>query len=228
MHSARLSDAAIALHEALTQAGIRYSITGGFAVNSVVGWYRQCKNVNCLAATYKDRIITLLHGRDGFVNIQTLKPSDDHATFLWSDNVNRSDSVMVEVWCESFHGAQYSMQNVRMITQAVYGERRGRVYVYLLDVFYLFKEMLRAAAYRNKQHDELDLQTLVNKYAGTIQAGVPSLNYEMIGLALRRHPELEAYFVGVGIDVRRAWNSARGVNPDNAVVLGSRQRGILG
>src|SRR5690242_20497635 len=107
-------------------------------------------------------------------------------------------------------GAQYSMQNVRMVTQPVYGERRGCVYMYFLDPFFLFKEMLRAAAYRNKGHDELDLKHLVERHAGTIAAGASSLNYEIVGLALRRHFDLEGYLVRVGVDVRRATASARG------------------
>jgi hypothetical protein len=127
-----------------------------------------------------------------------------------------------------FLGAQYSMQNVRMVTQPVYGERRGCVYAHFLDPFFLFKEMLRAAAYRNKGHDELDLKYLVNRYADAIRAGASTLNYETIGLALRRHFDLEGHFRSMGIDIERAAASARGINPDNAIVLGSRQRGILG
>ncbi|KAF2258498.1 hypothetical protein CC78DRAFT_114146 [Lojkania enalia] len=227
MRTERLADAAIALHHILTSANIKYGIFGGFAIGCV-GGPRQSKNVNCLAATTKEYALRLLDGREGFVAVQVLKPRDDYVTFLWSDYPERSETVLVEIFCEQFAGAQYSMQNIRCNACPVYGSRRGHDTIKFLDPFYLFKGMLRAAAYRNKPHDEQDLRYLESRYFGWIAAGKDTLSLEVVGLALRRYPDLETLFIRIGIDVAKAKLAVRGVNPDRAPVLGAVQRGLLG
>ncbi|KAF2121497.1 hypothetical protein BDV96DRAFT_594691 [Lophiotrema nucula] len=228
----RLADAAIALNRVLTEAGIRYGLVGGYPI-SLLGSARTCKNVNCLAQTSKDEIIVALNGRDGFTRTLTNNERQDYASFLWSDRIGWTqdwgrDAVLVEVFCEQFTGAQYSMQNVRIASVTVNSRRATGQAVSILDPFFQFKYMLRAAAYRNKLHDEFDLQWLSYYYRQVIAAGAQSLNYEIVGLALRNYASLDDRFAGAGIDVNYAKQCARGVRLDAVAVLGNVQRGILG
>src|SRR4029077_5058450 len=97
----RLNDAAIALHRILSQANIRFGIFGGYAIG-VLGGVRESKDIDCIASISKQQIITLLDGKEGFVAVPQSR--QDYVAFLWSDTPNRSNAVLVEIFCEQFAG----------------------------------------------------------------------------------------------------------------------------
>src|SRR5690348_16988257 len=97
----RLNDAAIALSQILTRAGIKFGIFGGYAI-AVRGGLRESKDIDCLASVSKQQVINLLDGVDGFVAVPQSRL--DYVAFLWSDRPNRANAVLVEVFCEQFPG----------------------------------------------------------------------------------------------------------------------------
>jgi hypothetical protein len=170
-----LNDAAIALH-ALTQAGVRHGVFGGFAIGALGGeGWRGSKDVDCVASITKEALVSLLDGRDGFVWINQARI--DYTAFLWSDTADRAQPVLVEVFPDNFQGphefqgpelqehmlttptgSRFSMANLNPITRPVHGESFGVGDIHLLDAVYIFKGKLRAAEFRGKYHDAADLR----------------------------------------------------------------------
>ena len=101
MFQDRLNDAAISLHRVLNGASVRFGIFGGYAI-SVLGGFRESKDIDCIASTSKQQIIDLLDGHDGFEAVP--QGRQDYVAFLWSDKPDHSNSVLVEVFCEKFAG----------------------------------------------------------------------------------------------------------------------------
>jgi hypothetical protein len=97
----RLNDAAIALSRVLSDARIKFGIFGGYAI-AVLGGQRESKDIDCVAALSKQAVISLLDGRHGFVAVPQTR--DDYVAFLWSNNTNRANAVLVEIFCEQFPG----------------------------------------------------------------------------------------------------------------------------
>ncbi|KZF23719.1 hypothetical protein L228DRAFT_246561 [Xylona heveae TC161] len=153
----RLNDAAIALYRILRQANVKSGIFGGYAI-AVLGGLRQSKDIDCIASISKAQIISLLDGKDGFAAIPQSR--QDYVAFLWSDKPDRSNAVLVEIFCEQFAGSQYTMRDIQASLRTVNGQRLGTGLASVLDPFYLFKGKLRAAATRAKYHDSFDLRWL--------------------------------------------------------------------
>jgi hypothetical protein len=112
----------------------------------------------------------------------------------------------------------------------VRGEKMGERPAFLLDVVYLFKGKLRAAATRGKHSDAVDLIYLESVFVNRLQdsAGQFSLYYS--GLALKRYPHLLYAFRRIGIDTEAAEKSVEGISLD-ALPLpqsGDVQKGLLG
>lgn len=97
----RLNDAAIALHRVLTHSNIHFGIFGGYAIG-VLGGNRESKDIDCIASISKEQILTVLDGKDGFSAIPQSR--QDYVAFLWSDKPDRSQAVLVEIFCERFSG----------------------------------------------------------------------------------------------------------------------------
>jgi hypothetical protein len=97
----RLNDAAIALHRILSRANVRFGIFGGYAIG-VLGGVRESKDIDCIASISKQQIIILLDGKEGFAAI--LQSRQDYVAFLWSDKPDRSNAVLVEIFCEQVTG----------------------------------------------------------------------------------------------------------------------------
>ena len=55
-----------------------------------------------LASVSKDKAIELLDGVESFVAIPQSRR--DYVAFLWSDKPDRSQAVLVEIFCEQFPG----------------------------------------------------------------------------------------------------------------------------
>lgn len=97
----RLNDAAIALHRVLTHERINFGIFGGYAIGAV-GGVRESKDIDCLASVSKDQIIRLLNNREGFQVIPQSR--QDYVAFFWSNRADRTNAVLVEIFCEQFPG----------------------------------------------------------------------------------------------------------------------------
>ncbi|KAE8356062.1 hypothetical protein BDV28DRAFT_7345 [Aspergillus coremiiformis] len=227
MFQDRLNDAAIALHRVLSRANIHFGIFGGYAIN-VLGGSRESKDIDCIASISKQQMINILDGQDGFVAIP--QGRQDYVAFLWSDKPDRSNAVLVEVFCEQFTGAEYTMKDVPVSLRTINGQRLGTGQASFLDPFYLFKGKLRAAATRSKFHDSADLRWLAARYGNLIQARKVELNPQYIGLAVKRYPELEHLFGRVGVDLNGAKDAARDLDPFKLLrpTPGDVQRGLLG
>ena len=127
-------------------------------------------------------------------------------------------------------GAQYTMKDVQASLRTINGQRLGTGQASLLDPYYLFKGKLRAAATRSKYRDAADMRWLADRYGNVIQARKENLNLQYIGLAMKRYPELELLFRRLEIDLTRAREAARDLDPSRlpAPAPGDVQRGLLG
>jgi hypothetical protein len=94
MRQERLNDAAIALCKVLSDNNIKHGIFGGWAV-AVQGGPRESKDIDCLVAGDKQKVLTMLDGRDGFQFIPQTR--DDYAAFFWNDGTS-GEPVLVELF----------------------------------------------------------------------------------------------------------------------------------
>ena len=102
MREDRLSDAAIALHQAFTAENVKYGIFGGYAV-SILGGPRESKDVDCIAALSKEQVVSILSRQPQFRLIPQTRT--DYVAFFWNDDTKSvSDHVLVEVFTEKFPG----------------------------------------------------------------------------------------------------------------------------
>ncbi|RSL84853.1 hypothetical protein CDV31_016650 [Fusarium ambrosium] len=227
MIQGRLNDAAIALHGILSREGIDFGIFGGYAIGTM-GGTRESKDIDCLASSTKEQIISLLNNKEGFQAISQNR--QDYVAFLWSDQPDRRHAVLVEIFCEQFPGAQYSMMGISRSVIPIEGPSLGQGSSSFLDPFYLFKGKLRAAATRGKFHDSADLRMLGGKYKSAIESRSQELNVQYVGLALKRYPELERLFQQLGIDVEQAKFATKDLDLSSLPppTAGDVQRGLLG
>ncbi|EGX95925.1 hypothetical protein CCM_00579 [Cordyceps militaris CM01] len=209
MNQERLNDAAIALHGALSEHGVQFGIFGGYAVITLAS-IRITKDIDCLASVTKDQAIRLLDGKHGFAVIPQSR--QDYVAFLWSNQPDRRRAVLVEIFCEQFPGAQYSMSALSLKRQVIHGAVLGQGTSNFLSAFQLFKGKLRAAATRNKFHDAADLRALESKYREEIKSQSQGLSLSYVGLAMKRYPELVYLFERLGVDVQRAKELAEDID----------------
>ncbi|GIK03805.1 hypothetical protein Aspvir_007879 [Aspergillus viridinutans] len=223
----RLNDAAIALHRVLNAANIRFGIFGGYAI-AALGGARESKDIDCIASVSNEHIVTLLDGKDGFAAIPQSR--QDYVAFLWSDKPDRRNAVLVEIFCEQFTDAQYTMRGIQATVRMVNGQRFGTGPVSFLDPFYLFKGKLRAAATRSKFHDSADLRWLADRYGNAVQARKDELSLQYIGLAVKRYPELELLFRRFGVNLVKAKDTVQDLDPSRLPppAPGDVQLGLLG
>ncbi|KAH7119386.1 ser/Thr protein phosphatase [Dactylonectria estremocensis] len=226
VRTGRLNDAAITLHGILSRQGIDFGIFGGYAIGTMGGAH-ESKDIDCLASVTKEQIISLLDNEEGFQAISQSR--QDYVAFLWSDRADRSHAVLVEIFCEQFPGAQYSMMDVPRTAIPIQGLSLGQGSSFFLDPFYLFKGKLRAAATRGKFHDSADLRMLGGKYKADIESRAHELNVQYLGLALKRYPELERLFQQLGIDVEQAKHATKDLDLNKLPppTSGDVQRGLL-
>lgn len=103
MQQGCLNDAAIALHQVLSEYHIKYGIFGDFAI-TLLGGPCKSNDVGCLVSASKHQMIGLLHNNAGF---QVLSGSrQDYVAFLWSDKAYHDRVVLVGMFCETFPGEQ--------------------------------------------------------------------------------------------------------------------------
>ncbi|KAI2463150.1 hypothetical protein F4781DRAFT_426593 [Annulohypoxylon bovei var. microspora] len=183
----KLNDAAIVLNRVFRSEGIKYGIFGGYAIGTF-GGTRSTKDIDCLASTSKEQVLKLLTLKDGFEPISQSR--DDYVAFLWDEKVNSTNPVLVEVFCEKFPGAEYSMEHISFTIISIKGGSFGNGVASFLDPIYLFKGKLHAAAARFKYYDGADLRSLASRYEEELQEYADKLNLKDVGIAVKRHPEL--------------------------------------
>ena len=97
-------------------------------------------------------------------------------------------------------GAMHTMANVQPQPIIVAGTTQQGT-VNLLDPVLLFKGKLGAVATRPKYQDSADLRWLENRFGPYLKTESASFDRCYVGLAIKRHPELESLFVRLGIHV---------------------------
>jgi hypothetical protein len=112
MHQTRLNDAAIALDRVLSKAGVKFGIFGGYSI-TVLGGQRESRDIDCVASVNKQQIISVMNGKEGFVAVP--QGRQDYVAFLWSDQPNRQNAVLVEIFCEQFPGTLKLCTNDRLV-----------------------------------------------------------------------------------------------------------------
>ncbi|KAH9894527.1 ser/Thr protein phosphatase [Xylariomycetidae sp. FL2044] len=223
----RLNDAAIALHQVLSERSVNFGIFGGYAIGAL-GGVRESKDIDCLASITRAQVIDLLDGKHGFHVIPQTR--QDYVAFLWSARGDEKNTVLVEIFCERFPGAQYSMRDVPRRLIQINGLSQGQGVSSFLDPFYLFKGKISAAAERAKFHDSADLRFLAGRFESLIKPRVGELNLRYVGLAIKRYVELELLFGRLGVDLKKAKAAARDLDPYNLPppAPGDIHRGLLG
>lgn len=76
--------------------------------------------------------------------------------------------------------------------------------VHLLDVVYIFKGKLHAAADRQKVTDAADLEYLARFHQQRLQAHADVFSHRDVGKAVKRYPELSGVFAELQINVQQA------------------------
>ena len=104
------------------------------------------------------------------------------------------------------------MQSIEPTYRTVAGQTLGTAYTAHLSPGYIFKGKLRAAATRSKFHDSADLRWLEQHFNGEIRPLVDGFDLRMVGLALKRYPELEYCFSRLGMNIARAKDITSAVN----------------
>lgn len=104
------------------------------------------------------------------------------------------------------------MKNVVMHELNVSGQLNASGSISLLDPIYIFKGKLRAAATRGKFHDSADIRWLASRSTDHLKSKRTEFNLGLVGLAIKRYPELEATFLQLGLDVTKAKDRVAGID----------------
>lgn len=194
MRDGRLNDAAIAVNKALLEARVTFGIFGGFAVG-VHGGPRESKDIDCVVNCQKEWLVTFLSSKKDFLYTNNTRP--DYAAFFWG-NDKPGNGVLIEFF------PIVMTPNMTPQTVTVQGESLGSQVTQLLDVGFVYKGKLRAAAMRGKHSDAADLIFLESRYTDYLKGRATEFSRYYVGLALKRFPHLEHSFVRVNIDVKAA------------------------
>ncbi|RAH72332.1 uncharacterized protein BO66DRAFT_399653 [Aspergillus aculeatinus CBS 121060] len=225
MRQERLNDAAIALHTALSSAGVKYGHFGGYAC-TLLGSRRETSDIDCLVSATKPEILALVDGVSNFTVIP--RNREDYVALVWSDSANQGEPVLIEIFCERFRGSHYTMCHCYPRLTLVRGERMGVGLVQHLPAFAIFKGKLRAAATRSEPHDVFDLWWLAGRFQ-TVYNHARLLNLDYVGFAIKRYPGLELLFFLLGLDVVAAAARVQDVELNQLPLSGPGdiQRGLL-
>jgi hypothetical protein len=78
----------------------------------------------------------------------------------------------------------------------------------LLDIVYIFKGKVNAAANRPKVSDCSDIEFLYARFESYLRTQVHRINVQDAGKAIKRYPSLSTVFGNLGIDVHKAIEQA--------------------
>lgn len=210
MLTGRLNDAAIILHLSLDDNRIKYAVIGGYAITHF-GGNRQTKDIDCIANASKQQIINALDTYAGLAIVS--QDRDDYVGLSWSDKPDRSDAVLIHVFCSVYPGARFPSALFRFESHEVRGDIFGNGMVSFHEPFYLFKAALRAAGARLNFLDSVDIRWLVQRYTTEIKVRKHKIHPVDVGRALKQHPNLEGLFEPLGINVAQAKIAAQDFVP---------------
>ncbi|KAF2459393.1 hypothetical protein BDY21DRAFT_189807 [Lineolata rhizophorae] len=226
MRQNRLNDAAIVLQRVFSQAGIKFGIFGGYAIG-VLGGFRETKDIDCMVAASKNEVLKLLQRKDGFIAVPQKR--QDYIAFLWSNRHGKEYPVLVEIFCETFPEAVFSMGKVPTVTLPIVGQAFGAGQSTFLDPVYIFRGKLQAAGQRGRYHDAADLRWLEQRFRKSLRQSKCLFNIQDVGLAMARYPELEPLFERLGINTLAASLTVDGLDLKAGLGcgVGNVQKGIL-
>jgi len=201
MRQSTLTSAAVALSTVLTSHRISHAFFGGWAVIAK-GADRESKDLDVLVKAEKDDIITLLTK-----DIQGLKGEDvgswmvipqsrnDYVAFFWKASPSSTEMVLVEL----FIGPKTKIPPTASIKDdSVHS-------VPIIDTPYLFRGKLSACAFRSKPNDCTDVVFLATSYSAQLPTdAIKKIDTKVIGMAVRKYPELIEVLEGLGISTRKA------------------------
>lgn len=121
------------------------------------------------------------------------------------------------------------MANVHPLIAQISGQTEGTGVTALLDLIYLFKGKLRAAATRENFHDSVDLRWLEGHNLVRLRQNSHAFDLYYVGLALKHYPELHHCFTRIGINVQaaRARVASQDLNDIPRPATGDVQQGLL-
>ncbi|OAP54606.1 hypothetical protein AYL99_11054 [Fonsecaea erecta] len=199
----RLYQAAVDLDEVLTENGIGYGCFGGWAINAI-GYDRGTKVIDCLVGAENDDINGIFSNKPGWHRIPGQR--EDYIAFIVGE---KTENILVEMFPASTK-ASVSTEAMKstMRTIAIRTVPARGYPMYLLEIVYIFKGKVNAAANRPKASDCDDIEYLC-AHESHLREHVHQINVEDAGKAAKRYPSLSNMFSNLGIDVKKAIKQAR-------------------
>ncbi|TGZ79904.1 hypothetical protein EX30DRAFT_71522 [Ascodesmis nigricans] len=211
MHQTLLNDAAIALSRVLTFHRIPHGFFGGFAILATCGsnHYRESKDLDVLVSASKTTILNLLSSKRSFLPIPSIR--DDYVAFFWKSNdydtgkPTSTSVVLVEMFVSCVGNSRTRFPVTK--NTVLRGEIMGCSYVPILSEEYLLRGKISAAAGRVKKGgaDVMDIMWLIENYKDRdLKAIVQGVDKRVLGLAVKRHPQLKKVLESIGVHTRGA------------------------
>ncbi|KAF3938605.1 hypothetical protein ABW19_dt0201316 [Dactylella cylindrospora] len=201
MRQSTLTAAAVALSTVLTAHRITHAFFGGWAVIAK-GADRESKDLDVLVKAEKEDIVNLLtmevkglKGEDVGSWMVIPQSRNDYVAFFWKASSSSSEMVLVEL----FIGPKTKIPpTVSLKVDSVHS-------VPIIDTPSLFRGKLSACAFRSKPNDASDLIFLATTYASQLPSDtIKKIDCKVIGMALKKYPELIESLEGLGISTRKA------------------------
>ncbi|KAH0834437.1 hypothetical protein AYO21_09418 [Fonsecaea monophora] len=215
----RIYQAAVDLDKVLTENGIGYGCFGGWAINAI-GCDRGTKDIDCLVGAEKDDIARVFSDQPGWHQIPGQR--EDYIAFLVGE---KTENVLVEMFpCkpgfskvvpmslikEATTKASVGTEAIKSMMQSI-ATRTVPVRGYsmrVLEIVYIFKGKVNAAANRSKVSDSNDIEYVHAHFESTLREHVHQINIQDVGKAIKRYPSLSKVFSNLGIDVKEAVEQA--------------------
>ncbi|KAK6349563.1 hypothetical protein TWF696_005848 [Orbilia brochopaga] len=201
MRQSTLTSAAVALSTVLTSHRISHAFFGGWAVIAK-GADRESKDLDVLVKAEKDDIVNLLtkdikglKGEDVGTWMVIPQSRSDYVAFFWKASPTSTEMVLVEL----FIGPKTKIPStVSLIVDGVHA-------VPVIDTPSLFRGKLSACAFRSKPNDCSDLIFLATSCASQLPSDtIKKIDTKVIGMAIKRYPDLIDCLEGLGISTRKA------------------------
>ena len=108
-----------------------------------------------------------------------------------------------------------SMKNMRRERVQIPSGTVGLNTAKTLDVSFIFKGKLQAAASRSKHSDATDLLWLEERYNSALKAHTNEYDRRIVGMAMRRYNDLEQAFGRLGVDLEACKAVTRDFDPND-------------
>ncbi|KAJ6264914.1 hypothetical protein Dda_1067 [Drechslerella dactyloides] len=222
MRQSTLTSAAVALSTVLTSHRISHAFFGGWAVIAK-GADRESKDLDVLVKAEKDDIVNLLtkgmvglKGEDVGTWMVIPQSRSDYVAFFWKATPTSTEMVLVELFIGTFKLSTISSFGKRKTNSSCLGPKTkipstvslivdGVHAVPVIDTPSLFRGKLSACAFRSKPNDCSDLIFLATSCAHQLPSDtIKKIDTKVIGMAIKRYPDLIESLEGLGISTRKA------------------------